>query len=113
MPSYVPPKRGTAWVGYTALVSQADTKLLQANPTLAAGDVKISKDGGAFANLATLPDAEPDAGAAVRIQLSAAEMTADNIVILFVDAAGAEWCSQCITLQTSAGTIDEQDEVPQ
>ena len=86
----VPPKKGNAFSFTTALTSQADTKLLKANPTLAAGDVLVSKDYGAFANLATLPDAEPDAGYAIRVQLSATEMDADVVTVLFHDAAGAE-----------------------
>lgn len=107
MASYVTPKRATAWIGYIGLVSQADTKLLKAAPTIAAGDFKISKDGGAFANLATLPTVAPAAGTAVQISLSATEMTADNVVIACIDAAGAEWCDQFINLQTSARQIDD------
>ena len=54
MASYSPAKRETAWIGYISLVSQADTKLLKSNPTIAAGDFKVSKDGGALANLTTI-----------------------------------------------------------
>lgn len=107
MPSYVTPKRGAAFIFYTALTSQANTKLVKANPTLAAGDVKVSIDGGAFNNLTTLPDAEPDASAAVRVRLSADEMDGDNIVVVFSDAAGAEWCDQVWTIQTTARQIDD------
>lgn len=107
MPSYVTPKKNTAYVFYVGLVDQANTKLLKANPTLATGDVKVSIDGGAFANLATLPDAEPNSSAAVRVQLSSSEMNGDNIVVQFIDAAGAEWCDQLINLQTSARQIDD------
>ena len=107
MPSYVTPKKNTAYVFYVGLVDQANTKLLKANPTQAAGDVKVSIDGGAFANLATLPDAEPNSSAAVRVQLSSSEMNGDNIVVQFIDAAGAEWCDQLINLQTSARQIDD------
>ena len=49
MPTYHTPKRATAYKFYVGLTDQANTKLLKANPTLAAGDVKVSKDGGAFA----------------------------------------------------------------
>lgn len=94
------PIKGRAYKFYVGLVSQADTKLLQANPTIAAGDFQISKDGGAFANLTTLPSANPASGRAVMIDLSIAEMTADNIVVQCVDAAGAEWCAQMIAFET-------------
>jgi len=106
MPSYVTPKRAIAFVGYCGLVSQANTKVLQANPTLATGDVKISIDGGAYANLTTLPTVTPAAGTSVQFSLSIAEMTGDNIVVDFIDAAGAEWCDQKIVIQTTAGQID-------
>lgn len=107
MASYVTPKKNTALILYVGLVSQADTKLLKANPTLAAGDFKVSVDGGAFANLATLPTVTPAAGTAVKISLSAAEMNGDNIVVACIDAAGAEWCDQLINLQTTARQIDD------
>ena len=107
MATYVPPKRATEYIFYVMLRSQADTKLFQANPTLAAGDVKVSKDGGAFANLGTLPAVTPAGGRAVKVTLSAAEMTADNVVVQFVDAAGAEWCDLAISIQTAARQIDD------
>lgn len=107
MATYVPPKRGVALTFYVSLVSQANTKLMQVNPTLAAGDVQISKDGGAFANLTTLPAVTPAAGRAVKVDLSATEMTADNVVVQFVDAAGAEWCDLFVGIQTAARQIDD------
>ena len=103
----VPPKKGVAFTFTTALTSQSDTKLLKANPTIASGDCQVSKAHGAFANLTTLPDAEPDAGYAIRVQLSATEMDADVVTVLFHDAAGAEWCDQLITIQTDTATIGE------
>lgn len=107
MASYVTPKKNTAWVGYIALVDQSNTKVLKANPTIAAGDFKISKDGGAFANLTNLPTVTPASGTAVQLSLTSTEMNADNIVIACIDAAGAEWCDQFINLQTSARQIDD------
>lgn len=103
----VPPKKAVAFSFTTALTLQSDTKLLKANPTLAAGDCQVSKDFGAFANLTTLPDAEPDAGYAIRVQLSATEMDADVVTVLFHDAAGAEWCDQLITILTDTATVGE------
>lgn len=107
MPTYNTPKRGVAFKMYVGLVDQSNTKLLKANPTIASGDFQISKDGGAFTNLTTLPSANPASGRAVMIDLSASEMTADNIVIQCVDAAGAEWCDQLINLQTTASQLDD------
>lgn len=107
MATYVPPKRGAEFIAYVSLVSQADTKLMKANPTIAAGDFQVSKDGGALANLTTLPTVTPAAGKLVKITLSATEMTADNVAIVCSDAAGAEWCDLTLNLQTSARQIDD------
>lgn len=107
MPTYHTPKRATAYKFYIGLADQSNTKLLKANPTIAAGDFQVSKDGGAFANLTTLPSANPAAGRAVMIDLSATEMTADNVVIKCVDAAGAEWCDLLINIQTTARQLDD------
>lgn len=107
MATYNTPKRATAFKFYIGLVDQANTKLLKANPTIASGDFQVSKDGGAFANLTTLPSANPASGRAVMIDLSATEMTADNVVVQCVDASGAEWCDQLINLQTTANQLDD------
>jgi hypothetical protein len=107
MATQVPPKKNIAYTFYVGLVSQANTKLFQVAPTLATGDVKSSLDGGAFGNLATLPVVTPAAGRAVRVDLSAGEMNGDNIVLQFVDAAGAEWCDLILNLQTAARQIDD------
>lgn len=107
MPSFVPPKKNTAYTFYVGLYSQTDSRLLQANPTLAAGDVKVAIDDGAPANLATLPVVDADFTKRVKVVLSAAEMNGDNISIIFADAAGAEWCDQIINLQTTSKQIDD------
>ncbi|WP_455219846.1 hypothetical protein [Kaarinaea lacus] len=100
MTTYVPPLKSTEFIFYTTLVSQADTKLMQSNPTLASGDVTISKDGGSFANLTTLPAVTPASGVGVKVTVSATEMNADNVLIVFSDAAGSEWCDKAFLIQT-------------
>jgi hypothetical protein len=104
-----PPKKNTAYTFYVALTSQADTKLFQANPTLAAGDVKVSIDGGAFANITTLPTVTPAAGKQVKVDLSSSEMNGAKIGVLFSDAAGAEWCD----LYREIVTMDAMTELAQ
>jgi len=106
MPSYVTPLKNSAFVFYVGLTSQADTKLFQTNPTLAAGDFQVSIDGGGLGNLATLPDVDPNASKLVKISLSAAEMNGDNIQVIGSDAAGAEWCDIAINIQTTLQQID-------
>lgn len=103
----VPPKKNVAFTFFVFLTSQADIKLFQVNPTLAAGDVKVSIDGGAFANLTTLPVVTPSGGRAVQVDLSQSEMNGDNIIVQFVDASGAEWCDLGIVINTSTQQISE------
>src|SRR3990167_34506 len=102
MPSYIPPKKNTQFVFSLGLVSQADTKLLQVNPTLAAGDFQVSTDGGALANLGTLPTVTPAGGRMVIATLSAAEMNGDMTTFVASDAAGAQWCDLILTIHTTA-----------
>ena len=107
MATYQPAKRATAWIGYISLVDQSDTKKMKSNPTIASGDFKVSKDGGALANLTTLPSVTPASSVMVKIDLSATEMTADNVTVVCIDAAGAEWCDFVFNLQPSARQIDD------
>lgn len=101
------PQKGVAYEFYIALVDAASPASFKASPTLAAGDFQVSKDGGAFGNLATLPVVTPGAGIAVKISLSSTEMTADKVNVQGIDAAGAEWHDVFIALDVPIGSIDE------
>jgi hypothetical protein len=107
MTSYVTPKKGVEFIFYIGLGSQANPNILQASATIAAGDFKVSIDGGALNNLATLPAVTPAASKMVKITLSTSEMNGDNITVICSDAAGAEWCDQIINIQTTARQIDD------
>lgn len=107
MASYVTPKYGTQFIMYIGLESVATAGTFQSNPTLASGDFKVSVDGGALANLTTLPTVTPTGGKGVKITLSASEMTGDNITIFCSDASGGEWKDLIINLQTTARQIDD------
>jgi len=107
MPSYIPPKKNTQFVFSFGLVSQANTKILQTNPTLAAGDFKVSTDGGGLGNPATLPTVTPAGGRMVIATLSAGEMNGDMVTFVAADAAGAEWCDLILNIHTSARQIDD------
>lgn len=98
-----PPVFGQPYTFDIGLVDQADTKKFKVNPTLAAGDFKISIDGGALTNLASLPTVSPASGQQVRVALSAAEMTGQNCTVYWIDASGAEWCDGMFNVQPSAG----------
>lgn len=91
---------GTAWTLHGWQLVDRATGQYKVTPTLAAGDFKIEKDGGAAANLATLPSVMPAAGSSIQIPFSASEMQAKQIVVRMVDAAGAEWNDDCIHIFT-------------
>jgi cell division protein ZapA (FtsZ GTPase activity inhibitor) len=107
MASQVTPKKNAAFTFYVSLRSQSNPKIHQANPTLAAGDVKVAIDDGAPANLATLPAVDADFTKRVKVSLSASEMNGDNISVIFSDAAGDEWCDLIVNIQTTARQVDD------
>ena len=90
MADYSDPKRATAYRFTLSLYARSDNQIKTA-PTLAAGDVKVSKDNGATANITTLPSEAPASSGILQVDLSATEMTADLVTVIFRDAAGAEW----------------------
>lgn len=92
MASYNRPTKNTAWRVAISLADFATPGGFKAGPTLAAGDAKVSIDGVAFANLATLPQVLPAAGVAVQVDLSAGEMNGDVIAIAIIDQSSPkEW----------------------
>jgi hypothetical protein len=102
--SIYPPRKNRAYEFYISLVDQGDARKFRVSPTIAVGDFRIQKDGGAFANLTTLPTIDPNDSVSLRVQLSAAEMNADNVYVTARDVAGAEWCDFGINIQTVAET---------
>ena len=56
MTSYVTPKKNTAFILYVGLEDKANAGLFKAAPTLAAGDFKVSIDGGTLNNLTDLAE---------------------------------------------------------
>lgn len=99
---YNPPVKNEDFIVYITLVDAASPLSFKTNPTIASGDFKISKDGGAFANLATLPAVTPTGGVAVKIELSSTEMNADNVMIVGVDqTATKEWADFALSIPTT------------
>lgn len=107
MVSYVTPKKNTEYIFYIGLPSQGTAGTFQSNPTIAAGDFKVSTDGGAEANPATLPAVTPAGSTSVKVTLSASEMNGDNITLTARDAAGSEWFDVKLNIPTSARQIDD------
>lgn len=84
--------------GFTeAFVNSTTPTALVVAPTISASTVKISIDGGAFANIATLPTVTPSGGVAVKINLTATEMNGDDITLLI---SGSGFCDKLINFQT-------------
>jgi len=110
MASYVPAKKNTAFVTYVGLVSAASGTVLQANPTLTEGDVKVAIDDGAPANTSTLPTVDADFTKRVKLSLSSDEMNGDNITVIFSDASGSEWCDLILNIQTASKQIEDIEE---
>ena len=107
MATQVPPLRATAFYFECSLISQGDTDIFQNNPTLAAGDVVVYHDGALDGNIDTLQTAI-GAGRVLAVTLSAAEMTADRVTVLFHDQAGDEWQDLLVTIHTvTTSQIDD------
>lgn len=101
-------KKNEEFICYVTLAHPTDADLLVTNPTLAAGDAKVSTDGAAFANPGTLPAVTPAAGRGVKVTLSAGEMNGDNILLILTDqTAPEEWQTLTVTIRTKAVDIDD------
>lgn len=100
---YNPPKRNQAFVTRVSLDSYTSPGRIQTNPTLATGDVKVDKDGGGLNNMTTLPTVSPSGSGLVRVSLTATEMDADVVTVVFADATvPPEWCDLVIAIETTA-----------
>lgn len=102
----VPPLKNSAYTFDVCLVSQADTDVFKTSVTLAAGDIQVSKDGGSFSNITTLPTEISTTGV-LPVALTATEMNADRIVVRFHDAAGDEWQDLLVTIETETVQIND------
>jgi len=100
------PKKGVAYNFFVSLADAADPTTFKVNPTLALVDFQISKDGGAFADLAILPTVSPANSISVNVSLSAIEMNADKVVVKAIDFAGSEWEEAMIFIDVPASTSE-------
>lgn len=98
-----PPVKNEEFIFYLALEDRATPGSFRANPTIASGDFKIQKDGGALANLGTLPANEPSGSIWLKVTLSSTEMNADNVGFQAIDQTAAkEWADRAINIVTTA-----------
>ena len=93
------------------LEDQANAGKWKANPAIAAGDFKVSVNGGSYSNLDNLPTVTPASGVRVQIVLSAAETTAAAagglISVDAIDVAGDEWYDVSIDVRVAAVDVDD------
>lgn len=100
------PVSGVAYSFTIQLVDSSDPSSFKASPTLAAGDFKVSIDGGALANLTNLPTNSPSGSVLVSVALTAAEMTGAKISVVGIDVAGAEWEDIAIDIDVPEGSVE-------
>ena len=97
-----PPVKNQDFEIQVCLEDYANPGNFKVNPTLAAGDVKVVKDGGASANVTTLAAVEPASGVFVTLFLSATEMNADVVSVSFIDQTSPkEWSDLMISIPTT------------
>jgi hypothetical protein len=100
---YNPPVKNQDFFIQVALEDYWNPGNFKSNPTLAAGDVKVVKDGGATANITTLPSVAPASSVFVTVTLSATEMNCDYVSIAFIDQTSPkEWSDLFISIPTTA-----------
>lgn len=100
---YNPPKKNEDFIFYIALADMNVPGSVKSSPTIASGDFKVSKDGGSFNNLGTLPSVEPSGTASVKVTLSNTEMNADTVFVLWVDQTDPkEWADDWHCIVTTA-----------
>lgn len=100
---YNPPKKNEDFLIRVALKSATDPRSFQANPTIAAGDFKVTTDAGGLGNLGTIPAVSPAASVLVLVTLSAAEMNGDVITVVGIDQTNPkEWCDFVLSIPTTA-----------
>jgi len=81
------------------VVEAAAGGTIQSNPAIAGADFQRSIDGGAFAQMDSLPTNTRNDNN-ITIALSAAELAGDGLLIWWADAAGAEWLPGFLSIVT-------------
>lgn len=95
-----PPQKNVAYTFNVALYDMTASGVLKANPTLASGDFKISKDNGSLTNITT-PTVTPTGGVLVEIALTADEMNCDRVSIVGIDqTTPKEWADLHVSFDT-------------
>ena len=100
---YNPPKKNEDLVLRVALSDMASAGSFKSNPTIAAGDWKVDKDGAGLTNLTALPTVNPASTVLVKVELSSTEMNADVVTIVGIDQTSPkEWADFVLSIPTTA-----------
>ncbi len=99
---YNPPVKNEDFIIRIALEDYANPGNMKSNPTIAAGDFKVDKDGAGLSNLSTLPSVDPASTVLVKITLSSTEMNADVVTLVCIDQTSPkEWSDFVLSIPTS------------
>lgn len=99
---YNPPVKNEDFIIRIALEDYANPGSMKSNPTIAAGDFKVDKDGAGLSNLSTLPSVDPASTVLVKITLSSTEMNADVVTLVCIDQTSPkEWSDFVLSIPTS------------
>lgn len=99
---YNPPVKNQDFKFRVGVEDMTSPGSFRANPTIAAGDFKVDKDGGGYNNLTTLPSVSPAGSTDILIELSATEMNADVVTITGIDqTTNKEWADIKICIPTT------------
>lgn len=100
---YNPPVKSEDFIVRISLADMVAAGSFKSNPTIAAGDFKVDKDGAGLTNLSTLPSVDPASSVLVKITLSSTEMNADVVTLVCVDqTAPKEWADFVVSIPTTA-----------
>ena len=99
---YNPPTKNEDFIIRVSLMDMNVNGSFKSNPTIAAGDFKVDKDGGGLTNLSTLPSVDPAASVLVKITLSSTEMNADVVSVVGIDQTSPkEWADFVVSIPTT------------
>lgn len=101
----------TAYSFFVSLADALDPSSFLANPTIEAGDFKVSVDGGTFANLTNLPVVTPSGGITVQISLTANEMDGEKINVQAIDVADNEWQDLLIAIDVPSASTETINDI--
>jgi hypothetical protein len=87
MASSNPPYKGNQIIFDVPAIDSFSPGDLKLYPTINPGDFKVSKDDGAFVNLATIPEVVPWGSGWIKITISAEESNCDRLKIQGIDQA--------------------------